>query len=268
MNDLTEKLLQSKKYGGVCPDTVRRVVRECAAKYKKEKDVEKAAREHLHGVTSAFMTESECRKACIAAENADFEARPNELVALTGASGEGKTTIIRLLLGLIKPQQGEAVLEGNKGEKLILDASTRNAFSYVPQGNTVFPGTLAENLRMVKSEATDEELWEVLRIACAESFVAKLPDGIYSNTGEVGHGFSEGQAQRIAVARALLKNASVMLLDEATSALDEVTEKEMLQNLTACGRVRTCIIVTHRPATAAICTRRYVLKGTNLEEVK
>ena len=201
-------------------------------------------------------------------ENADFEARPNELVALTGASGEGKTTIIRLLLGLIKPQQGEAVLEGNKGEKLILDASTRNAFSYVPQGNTVFPGTIAENLRMVKSEATDEELWEVLRIACAESFVAKLPDGIYSNTGEVGHGFSEGQAQRIAVARALLKNASVMLLDEATSALDEVTEKEMLQNLTACGRVRTCIIVTHRPATAAICTRRYVLKGTNLEEVK
>lgn len=201
-------------------------------------------------------------------ENADFIARPNEMIALTGASGEGKTTIIRLLLGLVTPKEGEAVLTGDKGERITLSASTRNAFSYVPQGNTVFPGTIAENLRMVKPEAEDEELWEVLRIACADEFIAKLPKGLYSSAGEVGHGFSEGQAQRIAVARALLKNAPIMLLDEATSALDENTEKKMLRNLTACGRIRTCIIVTHRPATAAICSRRYVLKGTELEQVQ
>ena len=201
-------------------------------------------------------------------ENTDFIARPNELVALTGASGEGKTTLIRIMLGLVRPLEGEAVLIGDMGRRIPLSAATRNAFSYVPQGNTVFPGTIAENLRMVKPEATDDELWEVLRIACAEKFVSKLPNGLNSETGEVGRGFSEGQAQRISVARALLKDAPIMLLDEATSALDEATEKEMLENLTACGRVRTCIIVTHRPATAAICSRRYALRGTLLVEEK
>lgn len=199
-------------------------------------------------------------------ENADFCAKPGELIALTGASGEGKTTMIRLVLGLVKPLEGEAVITGDDGSRITLSAATRGAFSYVPQGNTVFPGTIADNLRMVRPEATNEELWEVLRIACADGFILKLPEGIYSSTGEVGRGFSEGQAQRIAVARALLKDAPIMLLDEATSALDEETERRMLKNITDSGRARTCIIVTHRPATAAICSRRYALKGTSLVE--
>lgn len=199
-------------------------------------------------------------------EDACFEAKPGELVALTGASGEGKTTIIRLLLGLIRPDEGKALLLGGNGEELEVSAATRDAFSYVPQGNTIFAGTIAENLRMVKPDADDEEIRRVLTIACADGFVSRLPKGIDSETGEMGRGFSEGQAQRIAVARALLKGAPIMLLDEATSALDEVTERKMLKNLTECGLVKTCIIVTHRPATAEICSRRFRLKGTAIVE--
>lgn len=199
-------------------------------------------------------------------ENASLEAKPGELVAITGASGEGKTTLIRLMLGLVRPQNGKALLVGDGGETLEVSAATRDAFSYVPQGNTIFAGTIAENLRMVKPEASDEELWNVLRIACADGFISKLPEGIDSEMGEMGRGFSEGQAQRLAVARALLKNAPIMLLDEATSALDEATERRMLKNLTECGLVKTCIVVTHRPATAAICGRHFALDGTSVSE--
>ena len=200
-------------------------------------------------------------------ENIDFAARYGEMVSLTGASGEGKTTIIRLLLGLVRPTEGEAILASENGE-MTLSASTRKAFAYVPQGNTILAGTIAENLRMVKPDATEDEMQEALRLACADEFVNKLPDGVNSNTGELGHGFSEGQAQRIAVARALMQSASVLILDEATSALDEDTEKRMLDNIVADGRVKTCIIITHRPATAAICGRHYALRGTGISEVK
>ncbi|MDO4815004.1 MAG: ABC transporter ATP-binding protein [Bacillota bacterium] len=199
-------------------------------------------------------------------DDAEFEAKPGELVAITGASGEGKTTIIRLLLGLVRPGEGRVLLRGENGETVEVSAATRDAFSYVPQGNTIFAGTIADNLRMVKPDADDEELWRALTVACADGFVSKLPRGIYSETGEMGRGFSEGQAQRIAVARALLKGAPIMLLDEATSALDEATERKMLKNLTECGLVKTCIIVTHRPATAEICSRRFILKGTAVAE--
>ncbi len=199
-------------------------------------------------------------------ENISFEAKSGERVALTGASGEGKTTIVRLILGLVKPDSGTAMLCG-EGRMLTLSASTRHAFAYVPQGNTVFVGTVAENLRMVKPEATDDEIKTALRLACADEFTEKLPEGINSAVGELGSGFSEGQSQRIAVARALLQDAPVLILDEATSALDEVTEKNMLDNIKACGRVKTCIIITHRPATAAICEKQYRLDGARLTEV-
>ena len=196
-------------------------------------------------------------------EHVDFDALPGDMIALTGASGEGKTTIIRIILGLIRPNEGEAVLQGGDKE-LPLSAATRRAFAYVPQGNTVFAGTIADNMRMVKPDATDDEIMDALRLACADSFIGKLPDGINSRIGEVGGGLSEGQAQRIAVARALLQKAPVLILDEATSALDEDTERRMLENIRTKGGVRTCIMITHRSATAAMCSRHYELDGTAL----
>lgn len=199
-------------------------------------------------------------------EHVDFRARPGEVVALTGASGEGKTTMIRLMLGLVRPEDGSVCLTGADGRCLPVTAATRAAFSYVPQGNTVFAGTIADNLRMVRPEATDAELIAALETACAYDFVRQLPDGIYARTGELGHGLSEGQAQRIAVARAVLRGAPVLLLDEATSALDEATEQRMLENLMHSGRVQTCVLITHRAATAERCPRRYTLRGTRLTE--
>lgn len=199
-------------------------------------------------------------------ERVNFRAGPGEVVALTGASGEGKTTMIRLMLGLIRPETGSVCLTGADGQCLTVSAATRAAFSYVPQGNTVFAGTIADNLRMVRPGATDAELVAALETACAYDFVRQLPDGLYARTGELGHGLSEGQAQRIAVARAVLRGAPVLLLDEATSALDEATEQRMLDNLMHSGRVQTCVLITHRTATAGHCSRRYDLRGTHLTE--
>ena len=195
--------------------------------------------------------------------NISLSVKPGEFVALAGASGEGKTTVVRLMLGLIRPDKGEAVLLTDKGS-VPLSAATRRAFAYVPQGNTVLAGTVADNLRMVKPEATDEEITEALRLACADKFVSRLPEGIYSKTGETGRGFSEGQAQRIAVARALLQKAPILILDEATSALDEETEMRMLLNIRNSGFVRTCVLISHRPAAAGMCEKRYVLEGLEL----
>lgn len=201
-------------------------------------------------------------------EHVNFTAAPGEIVALTGPSGEGKTTVIRLMLGLVRPESGDVTLTDAAGARTGVSAATRAAFSYVPQGNTVFAGTVADNLRMVRPEATDDELVAALKAACAWDFVSALPEGIYSSTGELGRGLSEGQAQRIAVARALLRGAPVLLLDEATSALDEATERRLLRNLMESGRARTCVLITHREATARACTRRYALHGTALLPVE
>ena len=198
---------------------------------------------------------------------ASLTARPGELVALTGPSGEGKTTMMRILLGLVLPQQGTAELVGESGRRYTLSAGTRTAFGYVPQGNSMFAGTIADNLRLTKPDATDAELKTVLQIACAYEFVQELPGGLYYTVGGHGKGLSEGQAQRIAVARALLRRAPILLLDEATSALDQETEQRMLQNLMESGMVRTCILVTHRPGSKRFCSRSYcICQGQIYEE--
>lgn len=190
---------------------------------------------------------------------ASLEAHPHEVVALVGPSGEGKTTMIRLILSLMRSQNGTAELgEGN--DTIPLTPSTRKLFSYVPQGNTMFSGTIAENMRNVKPDATEEEIIDALKLSCAWDFVEKLPDSIHSSIKERGGGFSEGQAQRLSIARALLRHSPILLLDEATSALDVATERKVLKNIMADEYPRTCIVTTHRPSVLNICKRVYAIR--------
>ena len=196
-----------------------------------------------------------------------FTAHPNEIIALVGPSGEGKTTLIRMFLGLIRPNSGEAVLMASDGSEIFLDSDTRPFFSYVPQGNTLFSGSVADNLKMVKEDATEEEMIEALKISCAYDFIKKLPQGIYSSLGEKGHGFSEGQAQRIAIARAVLRDAPILLLDEATSALDADTEQRVLKNIIRQKPNKTCIVTTHRPSVLHMCQRVYRVMDTQITEI-
>lgn len=193
--------------------------------------------------------------------HAGLEAHPHEIVALVGPSGEGKTTMLRLLLALLNPQEGESFFTGEAtGEKMRNTPAARELFSYVPQGNTMFSGTIAENMRFFKPDATDEEIEQVLRQACAWGFVERLPDGIYSAIGERGTGFSEGQSQRLSIARALLRKSPILLMDEATSALDVATEREVLKNIMRDDYPRTCILTTHRPTVLGICQRVYGIR--------
>ena len=189
--------------------------------------------------------------------HADFRAAPGETVALVGPSGGGKTTMIRLLLGLIRPAEGRAYLQASDGRQVEVNAGLRRYFSYVPQGNTLLSGTIADNLRMVKPDASDAQLRAALEAACAWDFVSAMDGGLDASVGEHGHGLSEGQAQRIAIARALLRDAPVLLLDEATSALDVATERTILRNLAARYPHKTCIVTTHRPTVISLCCRVY-----------
>ena len=190
-------------------------------------------------------------------QHADVVANPGEIVALVGPSGEGKTTMIRLLLGLINTKSGNASIKDINGVSCKISSATRRFFAYVPQGNTIFSGTIAENMRMVKQDATDAEIVEALKAACAYDFVNKLPDGINSKVGERGSGFSEGQAQRLSIARALIRKSPILLLDEATSALDVFTERQVLRNIMNMGYARTCIVTTHRPSVLTMCDKVY-----------
>lgn len=200
--------------------------------------------------------------------NSDFVAKPNEIVAVVGPSGQGKTTMLRLILGLIHPQQGETFLEAADGTAYSMNADLREFFSYVPQGNTLVSGTIADNLRVIKKDASDEELIEALKISCAWEFIEKLEDGINSKLGERGRGFSEGQAQRIAIARAVLRDAPIMLLDEATSALDADTERRVLRNIIKQHPNKTCIVSTHRPSVLGMCQRIYRVVDRQITELQ
>lgn len=175
--------------------------------------------------------------------------------------------MLRLILGLISPDEGKAVMISAQGEQISMNADTRHLFSYVPQGNTVFSGTIADNLRMVNEEATEEQMEKALRIACAWDFVQRLPEGIYTKLGERGRGLSEGQAQRIAIARALLRQAPIMLLDEATSALDVATERQVLRNIMQQTENKTCIVATHRPSVLSMCSRVYRVMQTRVTQL-
>lgn len=201
--------------------------------------------------------------------DSNFIASPGEIVALVGPSGEGKTTMLRMVLGLLHPNQGTAQLVTQDGETVPIHADTRRYFSYVPQGNTLMSGTIADNLRVVKEDATEEEIKQALETACAWEFVQKMPDGIHSLLGTRGRGVSEGQAQRISIARAVLRDAPILLLDEATSALDVATERQVLRNIMHRHPNKTCIVTTHRPSVLNLCQRIYRVidaKVTQLDE--
>ena len=200
-------------------------------------------------------------------ENASLEANPGEIVALIGPSGQGKTTTLRMLLGLIQPNAGTLEIGNPGNESLGISPSTRCLFSYVPQGNTMFSGTIAENLRIVKPDADDKELQEVLEAAHAWSFVSKLENGMNTKVGERGLGFSEGQNQRLSIARALLADAPVLLLDEATSALDVATERRVLRSIMKKDPYRTIILTAHRPSVFSMCSRVYKIEDGAIQEV-
>lgn len=198
----------------------------------------------------------------------DFLAQAGQIVTVIGPSGEGKTTLLRLLLGIIRPTEGTLEVCARSGEALPVSPATRQLFAYVPQGNTLFSGTVAENLRLIKPEATDQELLRVLKIACAEDFVMQLPLGLDSLVKEQGGGFSQGQVQRLCIARALLSDAPILLMDEATSALDMETEHQVLRNIMRTRENRTCIITTHRPSVLDISDQIYCIKNDRIEPVE
>jgi ABC-type bacteriocin/lantibiotic exporter with double-glycine peptidase domain len=167
-----------------------------------------------------------------------------------GETGAGKTTLIRLMLALLLPKEGQIEVYAQERAEQVSPLHRCN-FVYVPQGNTLLSGTIRENLLMGNPAATDADLWQVLHLACAD-FVTDLPQGLDTICSEAGGGLSEGQAQRIAIARALLRGRSIMLFDEATSALDQETERRLLKNVLS-DKQKTVIFITHRPAVVDYC---------------
>ncbi len=185
--------------------------------------------------------------------NTSLTVNKGDFVAVTGISGIGKSTLLKLLLGVFKVNEGKISLNLNSGS-IPADKQTRKLFSYVPQGNMLLSGTIRDNLTFINSDVTEEEIEEAIRISCAKQFIEELPLGIETVIGEKGLGLSEGQVQRLAIARSILSKSPVLLLDEATSALDENTEKEFLTNLREMKNV-TCIIVSHKKAALDICNK-------------
>lgn len=200
-------------------------------------------------------------------QGADFRAEPGEIVALIGPSGQGKTTTLNLILGLYHPKKGTIRVGNPGGNELRASSSTRCLFSYIPQGNTMFSGTIADNMRMVKPEASDEEIRSALEAACAWEFVGKLEHGMDTEVRERGTRFSEGQKQRLSIARALLADAPVMILDEATSALDVATERRVLRSIIRKEPNRIVIVAAHRPSVFSMCSRVYKVGGSRITEL-
>ena len=183
-------------------------------------------------------------------EQLNFDFYPGSCTAVLGETGAGKTTLIRLILALLHPNEGKVILY-NQQEQKELSPLMRCNFVYVPQGNTLMSGTIRDNLRLGKLNATEEEIKAALEMSCA-SFVMELPDGLDTVCTEAGGGLSEGQAQRISIARALLRNRPIMLFDEATSALDPETERQLLHNILS-NHDKTVIFITHKPAVVDYC---------------
>ncbi len=195
-------------------------------------------------------------------DNLSFDFPPGTCTAVVGETGAGKTTLVRMLLALLRPQKGQIVIYGSNGQVCEeVSPLHRCNFVYVPQGNTLLSGTIRDNLRLGNMAATDEQMRAALEASCAD-FVFSLPDGLDTVCSEQGGGLSEGQAQRIAIARGLLRNRSIMLFDEATSALDPETERKLLENILT-DKTKTIIFITHRPAVTEYCDQVLRIERTS-----
>lgn len=199
-------------------------------------------------------------------EDTALEIRPGEFVAIIGESGIGKTTLIRLMMSFMSNYRGNITYFNQAGEQEKANAGSREFIAYVPQGNTLFSGTIRENIRMGNLEASEEEIFQALRMAAAYDFVMELPEGLDTIIGERGHGLSEGQAQRIAIARAFVRRVPFLILDEATSALDEKTELSVLQGLQELQPKPTCLIITHRRSILTYCDREIRIQDKRILE--
>ncbi len=197
-------------------------------------------------------------------DNTSLTVKKGDFVAITGISGIGKSTLLKLLLGVFNAQSGCITLKTTDGE-IAVDKNTRRLFSYVPQGNMVVSGTIRENLTFINDDVTEDEIAQAVEVSCAKQFIDELPRGLETVIGEKGLGLSEGQIQRLAIARSLLSKAPILLLDEATSALDEKTEKQFLTNLRQLENM-TCIIVSHKKAAIEICNKNIQIKNGKIIE--
>ncbi len=190
-------------------------------------------------------------------KNADLKINKGDFMLISGISGIGKSTLLKLLLAMYNPDSGEIILTA-EGSEYELNADCRNLFSYVPQGNMVLSGTVAENVVFFGENADNGKIEECLKIACLWDDISEMPDGINTIIGENGVGLSEGQTQRLAVARAIYRNAPILLLDEATSALDASTEKKMLGNIRDL-KDKTCILISHKNAAVKFMDKQIVI---------
>ncbi len=197
-------------------------------------------------------------------KNANLYLKKGDFLVVSGASGIGKSTLIKLMLGVYPPSKGSVELD-LEGEVVSLDSGTRTLFSYVPQGNMIFSGTIRDNVAFIKRGASEEEIACALKTSCAEQFILELPNGIDTVVGENGVGLSEGQVQRIAIARALIANAPILLLDEATSALDENTEKTLLENLSKLEG-KTIMLISHKKSAFSIANRKVRIENKRIIE--
>ena len=199
-------------------------------------------------------------------KNANLQIKKDEIIAIYGASGVGKSTLLKLILGIIKNDAGDIYFNLKDGKNQNINNKTRNMFAYVPQGKFILSGTIRENITFVNENISDEKLEEALEVSNCNEFIKKLEYGIDTKIGERGSGLSEGQLQRLAIARALVSEAPILILDEITSSLDAKTEQIVLNNIKNLKN-RTCIIVTHREQSISeICDKEYIVENMKIIE--
>lgn len=196
-------------------------------------------------------------------ENTRLVLNKGDFALLAGISGIGKSTLTKLLLDVISPDKGEIYLKLSDGEKVYIDKNIRSLFSYVPQGNFLLSGTIRDNIAFVSSEPDEQKIIDSAKIACAYDFISNLPEKLDTRVGENGKGLSEGQIQRIAIARAVYSDAPIIIFDEATSALDANTEVQLLKNLKKLKN-KTCILISHKMAAKEICNKEIIIKDKKI----